>query len=359
MFYIKSVKLNNFRCYSSKSIEFKPNVNIIYGENAIGKTTVLEAIGYLGLCKSFRGAKDADLIKNEEEYFFINGKFNSDDDENVDITVSYNENAKKIKKNNYIYQKNSDYIGYFNVVSFDPSDLELIKGAPVLRRGFLNVNISQIDKQYLLSLMKYNKILKKRNEYLKMNDANSLDMVYLDTITIMLCQEALYIIRKRSNFIEEINKYIKEASLKITNNKEIVELTYSPNTVFENVEKEYKNKLKYDAVAKTTTVGPHRDDVVIKINEKEADIYASQGQVRTAVIAIKLGLSEYMKTINENQILLFDDVFSELDGNRQKELLDILEEKSQIFITSTSVDGIDQAVLSKSNLIMFRKGENV
>ena len=111
MFYINSIKLNNFRCYSSKIINFSPNINIIYGQNAVGKTTVLESIAYLGLLKSFRDAKDADLIKNDESYFFINGKFNDDEDKNmVDIVVSYNDKGKHIKKNSYIYQKNSDYI---------------------------------------------------------------------------------------------------------------------------------------------------------------------------------------------------------------------------------------------------------
>ncbi len=360
MFYIKDIKLNNFRCYGHKEQSFSPNINIIYGQNAVGKTTILEAIAYLGLLKSFRGAKDGDLIKNNEEYFFINGKFSTkDEDKLVDIVASYNGKDKNIKKNSYIYQKNSDYIGYFNVVSFDPSDLELIKGAKALKRRFMNINISQIDKEYMLSLMRYNKILKKRNEYLKNNDKNSIDEIYLDTLTSMLSKEAKYIIRKRTNFIDEINPYVKECSLKITSGKEEVKLIFSPNSFQENVEKEYKNKEKYDIAAKTTTVGPHRDDLKILINEKDADVYASQGQIRTAVISIKLALSEYMKKTNDKQIILLDDVFSELDMQRQEDLLEILSDKNQIFITSTGIDQINQAILSKSNLIEFRKEEEV
>ena len=171
MFYVKELKLNNFRCYNSKSVTFSPKINIIYGKNAVGKTTVLESIGYLGLLKSFRDAKDGDLIKNSEDFFFIKAKFCDTKDDNLDeIIVSYNENGKKIKKNNYIYQKISDYIGYFNVVTFDPSDLDIIKGAPLVRRGFLNINLSQMDKTYMLSLMKYNKILKKRKKYRSKQD---------------------------------------------------------------------------------------------------------------------------------------------------------------------------------------------
>ena len=150
MFYVKEVKLNNFRCYSSKTVTFMPKINIIYGKNAVGKTTILESIAYLGLLKSFRDAKDVDLIRNGEEFFFIKAAFCETDSENKDeIIVSYNENGKKVKKNNYIYQKNSDYIGYFNVVTFDPSDLDIVKGAPVLRRSFLNINLSHMDKAYM------------------------------------------------------------------------------------------------------------------------------------------------------------------------------------------------------------------
>ena len=360
MFYIKSIKLNNFRCYDTKSIDFSPNINIIYGQNAVGKTSILESIAYLGLLKSFRDAKDGDLIKNDESYFFINGKFVEDEDNNVvDITASYNDKGKHIKKNSYIYQKNSDYIGYFNVVSFDPSDLELVKGAKALRRRFLNINISQIDKEYMLSIIRYNKILKKRNDYLKNEDKKDIDLVYLDTLTTMLAKEAKYIIRKRSEFLNELNPYIKECSLKMTGSKEEVELIFSPNSTAENVEKEYRLKEKYDIAAKKTTIGPHRDDILVLINKKDASIYASQGQIRTAVISIKLALSEYMKKMNNKQIILLDDVFSELDMQRQEDLLNILSEKNQIFITSTGIEHINQAILSKSNLIEFRRGEGI
>ena len=359
MFYIDSLKLNNFRCYSNKTINFSPTINIIYGENASGKTTILESLAYLGILKSFRDAKDVDLIKNGEDFFFISAKIKEDEDKNTDLVVSYNNKGKNIKKNSYIYQKNSDYIGYFNVISFDPTDLEMIKGAPQVRRKFLNINISQIDKAYMLSLMKYNKILKKRNEYLKNNDKNSIDLLYLDTITKMLTDEAKIIIKKRREFIDKINGFISSNSLSLTKNKEDVRLVYNPQCEECDVEKESKNRQSKDILLKTTTFGPHRDDVMVYINDKEASIYASQGQTRTCVIAIKLGLSEYMININNKQIVLLDDVFSELDNSRQDELLKVLSDKCQIFITSTGVDHINQTILSKSNLIEFRKEEKV
>lgn len=357
MFYIEGVKLNNFRCYGTKTLSFMPKINIIYGKNAVGKTTVLESIAYLGLLKSFRGAKDSDLIKNEEDFFFIKANFSATDEELSDeVIVSYNENGKKIKKNNYIYQKNSDYIGYFNVVTFDPSDLDLVKGAPVLRRSFLNINLSQMDKTYMISLMKYNKILKRRNEYLKNTDANKIDYTYLDTITSLLAEEAQTIVQKRKEFVEKLDAYVNKYGKSISDDKESIRIEYIPSCLsMDNIKDEYNNKIKKDILLKTTTIGPHRDELKFYINEKEASIYASQGQNRSIVISLKLGLSEYMKKLNDKQIVLLDDVFSELDSNRQMKLLSILHENCQIFITTTEVDHINQTILNNSNLIEFRK----
>ena len=360
MFYLKSINLNNFRCFESKKIEFSPNINILYGQNAVGKTSVLEGIAYLGILKSFRDGKDDEIIRNGENYFFVSGDFNDDEDKkSLNIVVSYNELGKKVKKNSYIYQKMSDYIGFFNVISFDPGDLDLIKGAPIERRKFLNVNISQIDKNYMLSLMKYNKILKKRNEYLKLTENNKIDYDYLETLSALLEDEAINIIRKREEFIRNINDYVNEAALKITKGKERVKITYSPNISIDYLKKDNKNRIKNDVLLKKTNFGPHKDDVIIQINGKDADSFASQGQIRTAVISIKIGLSDYMKNINNKQIILLDDVFSELDMNRQSELLEVLSKGCQIFITSTDISNINQAILDKSNLIEFRKDENV
>ena len=357
MFYVKELELNNFRCYGAKSVTFEPKINIIYGKNAVGKTSVLESIAYLGVLKSFRDAKDSDLIKKGEDFFFIKASFLDTDTKDKDeIIVSYNENGKKVKKNNYIYQKNSDYIGYFNVVTFDPSDLDLIKGAPIVRRGFLNVNLSQIDKTYMISLMKYNKILKKRNEYLKNIDSNKIDHTYLDAITSLLADEATIIIKKRREFLENLCIYVNKYGKLISNNEENIKIEYVPCCIDEiNIKNEYIDKKHKDILLKTTTIGPHRDELKLYINEKDASIYASQGQIRSAVIALKLGLSEFMKKTNDKQVVLLDDVFSELDSNRQMKLLEMLVTNSQIFITATEVDHINQTILNESNLIEFRK----
>ena len=356
MFAIKNIKLNNFRCYSSKNYDFSENINILYGDNAAGKTSVLEAIAYLGLCKSFRGAKDKDIIKNEQEYFFIKGEFAVETEQKDEIIVSYNNKEKKIKKNNYIFQKMSDFFGYFNVITFEPSDLYLVKGGPIERRRFLDINISQYDKEYMLSIMKFNKILKKRNDFLKsIEELNDNNIEYLNSIDELYAKEAIKIIEIREKFIKELNNEIKSMSFALSLGNEEVTIEYKPSEKVENFVKNLKNKRKYDLVCQTTSLGPHRDDVLVKINDKDAEVHASQGQIRTAVIALKLGLATYLRKYNEKQIILLDDVFSELDNDRQNKLLELLNKKNQIFITTTSISNINEEIKRDSKLIKVVK----
>ena len=360
MFAIKSIKLNNFRCYSTKSCEFSSNINILYGDNAVGKTSVLEAIAYLSLCKSFRGAKDKDIIKNDQDYFFVRGEFELGNDKNDEIIISYNNKEKKIKKNNYVFQKMSDFFGYFNVVTFEPLDLYLIKGGPVERRRFLDINISQYDKEYMLSIMRFNKILKKRNDFLKsVEEMNGNNVEYLNSIDELYAKEALKVIEIRDKFIKELNNEIKSMSFALSLGNEEVSVEYKPSEKVENFVKNLKNKRKYDLVCQTSSLGPHRDDVLVKINNKEAEIHASQGQIRTAVIALKLGLAAYLRKYNEKQIILLDDVFSELDNDRQNKLLELLNKKNQIFITTTSISNINEEIKKESKLIkVVKENEN-
>lgn len=355
-FAISSLRLNNFRGYKDKMIEFSPEINILYGDNAVGKTSILEAVAYLGLSKSFRGAKDKEILKFGEEYFFVKGSFIEKDNKKSEVIISFKEKDKKIKKNNYIYQKISDYIGYFNVVSFEPSDLNLIKGGPSERRRFLDVNISQYDTEYLISIVKYNKILKKRNDFLKsIEELNEKSNQYLDAIDELLASEAIKLIKTRESFIISINEYIEKVSKSISTNNEVVSIVYNKSENVENFVNNLKRKRKYDFICKSTSLGPHRDDLTIKINSCEAEKYASQGQIRTAVIALKLGLASFLKESNAKQIVLLDDVFSELDHNRQCELLNSLKGKTQVFITTTSITNITQDILAKSKLIKVEK----
>lgn len=360
MFYVKNLKINNFRCYKDKKIDFSDKINVIYGENAVGKTSIIEAIAYLGLCKSFRGAKDRDLIKIGEDYFFIKGEIEDNSQEVVEIIASFSENEKKIKKNNHVFKKLSEYIGYFNVVSFEPSDLDLIKGGPAERRRFLDLNICQFNEKYLTSLMKYNKILKKRNDFLKqIEDLSEKNIEFLNVLDDALVKEADIIIRSRLDFINNINKELNKVSMDLSLSKESVVIEYTPSIHVENFLGALKKKRKYDFISKTTSVGPHRDDFIVKINNNDANLFASQGQTRTAVIAIKLSLAEYLNSESKNIVILLDDVFSELDAKRQNELLLRIEKNKQIFITTTSIDLINDAILNKSKVIKLEKETEV
>lgn len=360
MFAIKNIKLNNFRSYNNKMYEFSDKINVLYGANAVGKTSVLEAIAYLGLCKSFRGAKDKDVIKNDQSFFFVKGEFSFENEIKDEIIISFDGKDKKIKKNNYFFQKVSDFFGYFNVVTFEPVDLNLVKGGPIERRKFLDVNISQYNKEYMVSIMRFNKILKKRNEFLKsIEELTACNVEYLDSIDELFAKEAIRVIENREKFVKELNEEIKRTSFELSLGNEEVSVEYKPSEKVENFVKNLKNKRKYDMISQSTSLGPHRDDVLVRINGKEAENYASQGQIRTAVIALKLGLATYLRKYNEKQIILLDDVFSELDKDRQNRLLELLNGKSQIFITTTSVSNINEEIKKQSKLIEVTKENEI
>ena len=354
MFNIKSLYINSFRCYEAQNFLFSPGINILYGENGVGKTSIIEAIGYLGICNSFRSSKESEVLKKEDKYFFVKGNFCSSEQENIEIIVSYDGTKKKISKNGSVYKKISDYIGYFNVVIFDPSDLYIVKGTPSIRRRFLNLNISQIDKEYLHSFSKYNAILNKRNDYLKKN--SNIDKIYLDAITQMLVDEAKIIIKKRQDFINFFNDYVYDIAKELSNNSDYIKVEYSPFVNIDEIDKKIKESVEKDIIYKTTTVGPHKDDIKIYINDSDAAIYGSQGQIRTIAIAFKLALYRYFTQFNDKQIILLDDVLSELDENRQNQLLKILSNETQIFITTTNIEGIDKNIIQSSKLMRIEKG---
>ncbi len=354
MFYLNTVKLTNFRCYSSKSIELSPHINIIFGDNAAGKTTILEAISYNSLCKSFKNANDIDLIKHNNAHFSV---FSHCYDNNNDsfIEINYSQNGKKVSKNGKKYTKLSEYIGFIQSISFEPNDLEVIKGAPTERRRLLNTYISQYDSEYIVKLSNYNKILKLRNDYLKKQE--ELDDVYLNVLSESLSKEGKYIISQRENFIKCVNEYANEAAMAISSGFESLEIKYTPSVLVSDYENKQISTMKKDKIVKSTTIGPHKDDFIVLINEEDVSLYGSQGQIRTAMIAIKLGIAKYLEKYNNKQIILLDDVFSELDIHRQEQLLKLLSDDKQILITTTDINDISKEIIKKSNIIKIVKGE--
>ncbi|MDD2258215.1 MAG: DNA replication/repair protein RecF [Bacilli bacterium] len=355
MFYLDSIKLINFRCYNNNDFTFSPTINIIIGKNAIGKTSLVEGIYCLGLIKSYKTFNDELLVKDGDNFYNLKGRF-IESNQNIDFMIGYNEKKRKMVRNNQVIKKQSDYIGYFQVVMFSPDDIELVKGTPSNRRRFMDTYIGQFDKKYLEDLSIYKKILKSRNEILKDFNNNNKKIISLMSIyTEKLVEYAKKIVERRLLFFEELNPYIERQSLAISKQTERLNIEYVANVSVDCIEKEITENLVNDIYAKTTTKGPHKDDFEFMINNRNACEYASQGQQRTATLSLKLGLAAMFKDYNDKVIIILDDVFSELDKNRKNNVMKLLIDKGQIFITTTSIKDIDINILNNSKVIEISK----
>lgn len=355
--YLKSIKLTNFRCHKATKFDFHKGVNILLGKNAVGKTSVVEAICYLSVGKSHKTNNDQETIEFNSDYSMIDALLEQEG-RHTSIFVAITPEGKRIKRDGKVIKTISEHVGFLNSVVFSPEDVSLLVNSPSERRKFLDVGISQIDKEYLINLSNYKKLLKQRNELLKMQEVeNFVDKTLLQVITNELAKQAQSIIKKRGQFIDELNSYVFEAGKRVSNGNEGFEIIYVPNSRSEELIKRYEERLNYDLFQKTTSVGPHRDDFMIVESNKNIATYGSQGQIRTAALSLKLGLSEYYTSKGIEMIVILDDVFSELDEIRQNKLVEALKNNNQVFITTTSIDDIDELLIRNSNIIMVEKGE--
>lgn len=349
MIKINSIILKNFRCYDNYRVDFtKKNINIFLGNNATGKTSIVEAISLLSICRSFRTSNDKEMIKREKEAFYLEYSLDNQG-ENNKISIAFDGKTKKIVVNNKTVGKLSDFFGKYKVVSFIPEDIRIITGEPKLRRKFLDLSISIYNRDYLKTLLVYNKILKERNELLK-NSEGKLDNTLFKTYTDKLIECGKLIINERSEFINKVNGLINDKVLILSNGNDKCHVNYRPNVSSEEFERRIYESKDKDLLFKTTNVGPHRDDFSIYINENDASSYGSQGQIKTASLAIKLCCVDIVKEINDNILIILDDVFGELDGIRQNQILKLLNNEYQMFITTTSIKGIDENILNNSNI---------
>lgn len=352
MIYVKSLKLNNFRCFKSLSLEFKPNINILIGNNGSGKTSVVEAISYLCLGKSFKNDKDKDVLKINEEFFNIVSVIVGKEDSR--IVVGYDGRQKRIRNGEFIYKSLSEHIGKYKLLSFCPDDLDIIKGNPSIRRRFIDVFISQCDSLYLKTLAEYKKILKMRNEFLKNIVNNQYDKVYFDILNerYVKCAEIIINIRKRYFYL--LNKYINIVSSSLTTPNTEIKLVYEPDII--DVE-DIKNAYNIDLFSGVSTRGPQKDDFMVLFNNKNANTYASQGQIRICVLSMKLAIYEMFREKYDNIFIILDDVFSELDSEKQIYLMNYIKNVGQVFITTTEIDKIPKQLIDKSNIIEMKDGE--
>ena len=341
---IKSLELSDFRNYESLCIHFDRGVNILFGDNAQGKTNILEAIYVSATTKSHKSSKDKDIINFEKEEAHIRTYLEKDEIETrVDMHLRKSK-TKGIAIDGVKIKKAAELLGLLNVVFFSPEDLSIIKNGPAERRRFIDMELCQLDNFYLYNLNNYNKIVNQRNKLLK-------DLYYnptlKDTLTIWDSQLLSYgskIIERRIQFIEQINGIIKEIHSNLSGGKETLRIEYEPNITIDAYEKELNYSQDKDIKLKQTTVGPHRDDISFMVKkageEKEIDIrkYGSQGQQRTAALSLKLSEIELVRKVTKDTpVLLLDDVLSELDSNRQNYLLNSIGD-IQTIITCTGLD---------------------
>jgi len=366
--YIKNMKLKDFRNYEKLDIDFSNKVNVIIGENAQGKTNLLEAIYVLAFTKSYRTLQDKELINWNKAFAKINGIIQKSN-QTIPLEIIFHHQGKKAKKNHIEQKKLSDYIGLLNVVMFAPEDLSLVKGSPQFRRRFLNMEISQIEPIYVYHLSQYQQILKQRNQLLKFfQQQKSNDEYSLEIFTEQLIQQATKIIKKRFEFLHLLKKWAIPIHKEISRQKELLNINYSSSVkVLEDDDEDKikeKYKIAFDSIKQneirrgTTLIGPHRDDLTFQINGIDVKLYGSQGQQRTTSLSLKLAEIDLIFSIKKHYpILLLDDVLSELDNYRQSHLLNTIQGKVQTFVTTTNVDGIDHDTISEAMLYEVTSGK--
>lgn len=347
--YIQSLELSNFRNYSELNIGFDKGTNILYGNNAQGKTNILESIYLAGTAKSHRAVRDREIIKFNEEEAHIKVLLEKNNvPVRIDMHLKKNK-SKGIAINGIPIRKASELFGILNVVFFSPEDLNIIKNGPAERRRFIDLELCQLDKVYVHNLVNYNKIINQRNKLLKDigygNDKELMDT--LDIWDMQLADFGAKIITRRNQFISDINEIIYDIHKKLTNDKEELNVKYEPNIIGNNLYEELLRCRDRDFKLKSTTVGPHRDDISFMIGDIDIRKFGSQGQQRTAALSLKLSEIELVKLmINDVPVLLLDDVLSELDSSRQKQLLESLN-NVQTIITCT---GLDEFIENRFNI---------
>ena len=335
---IKSIELRNFRNYEDLNISFDEGTNIFYGDNAQGKTNILEAAYLSGTTKSHKCSKDKEMIRfGEQESHIRTVVVKKDKEYQIDMHLK-NNRSKGIAINKVPIKKASELFGILNMVFFSPEDLNIIKNGPAERRRFLDSELCQLDKIYLSDLTTYNKILNQRNKLLK-------DMVYRpdlkDTLPVwdmQLVETGRKIIRRRKQFVDELNEIVHDIHYRISGEKEDLLLQYEPSIEDIFFEDELSRVKERDMRQCMTSVGPHRDDLLFSIREVDIRKFGSQGQQRTSALSLKLSEIELVKrSIHDTPVLLLDDVLSELDSNRQNYLLNSIHD-TQTLITCTGLD---------------------
>ncbi len=362
---LKRIELTNFRNYQRLSARFYKGINIIYGDNAQGKTNLLESIYVLGITKSHRSFIDNNLIRSNEKMAIVTGSINKGGLD-IHLSVTLENNKKCLTIDNSQIKKVSDYISNMNIIIFYPDDLELLKGSPQVRRKYFNLELSQLYSNYYIILNDYNKLLRMRNEYLKrLNNNSNVDMNYFDILTGYLIDKAIILMKMRYKYVEKVNAFcgnIYNDIMKL----EGFNIKYLPSITIDvkddvkskkNLKEFYAAHLNYDIKMSSTSFGPHKDDYEFLINNNNLKGYGSQGQQRIAVLCLKLSEIEIFKRYRDSTpILLLDDVFSELSDDKKNNLLKYISRDIQTIITTTELSNLDKKLVKKSKLFKIDSG---
>lgn len=364
--YLQALELRNFRNYTHLNLKFSPQTNIFLGQNAQGKTNLLEAIYVLALVRSHRTNNNQELIKWGQDFGKITGQVQRQGS-HLTLELLLRQAGKKASLNHLEQKKLSSYVGKLNVVLFSPENLDLVKGAPNIRRRFIDMELGQINRAYLVNSSRYRQVLKQRNNYLKQLQKKQVhDEVYLDVISDQLAGYGAAVIFARQHFLQQLQQFLQPLHSQITGGQEQIVLGYQTavkekeltvEKIYQNLLQQLQRQKQHDIFVGSTSVGPHRDDFHFLVNGNDLQKFGSQGQQRTAVLSLKLAeLDFFQEAVGDYPILLLDDVLSELDQFRQTHLLQTIQNRIQTFITTTSLDNVDLSVISAPKIFTIKAG---
>ncbi|PLZ89600.1 DNA replication/repair protein RecF [Fischerella thermalis] len=368
--YLKTLLLRHFRNYQEQQVEFTAPKTILVGNNAQGKSNLLEAVELLATLRSHRTFRDRDLVQEAEELAQISASLKRETGISTLNLILRRNGRRTVNLNGENLRRQMDFLGVLNAVQFSSLDLDLVRGGPEGRRHWLDTLLIQLEPIYAHILQQYHQILRQRNAFLKRN-AETLYTTSLQSElaiwNVQLATAGTRVIRRRERAIQRLAPIAKKWHASISGSKEILQIKYSPNVPLEQnhsekVQQALLEKLQQRTIAElhqgTTLVGPHRDEIELTINQTPARQYGSQGQQRTLVLALKLAeLQLIEEVVGEPPLLLLDDVLAELDPSRQNQLLDTIQDRFQTIITTTHLGAFDSQWLNSSQILYVKSGK--
>lgn len=365
---LNELTLHHFRNYEDLDVTFGSGVNVLLGENAQGKTNMLEAIYFLALARSHRTSNDRELISWQAETAQVKGRVQKSSGV-TPLELDLSKHGKKAKVNHLEQAKLSAYVGQLNVILFAPEDLSLVKGAPQIRRRFMDMEFGQMSHKYLYNLAQYRTILRQRNKYLKeLSNKQQSDLVLLDVLSDQLAGYGAEIIAQRVTLLKQLEVWAAQIHQEISQQKEELVFRYATNVADDDLvdvahiraalTKLYQERRDKELFQRTTLIGPHRDDLKFFVNGNDVSKFGSQGQQRTTALSVKLAEIDLMhEQTGEYPVLLLDDVLSELDDMRQTHLLTAIQDKVQTFLTTPSLSGVAQKLIHEPKIFNISAGQ--